>query len=263
MVTWHEPADLRIEDLTVELRRGSGAQAVVRGVSLTVPAGRSVGLVGESGAGKTMTACAVLRLFPTDAAVIAAGRILLGDVDLTALPEPALARYRGRRVAMIFQEPGAALNPVLPVGEQIMEGVVVHHGKRGARERALEVMRQVGLPADLFGRYPHHLSGGQRQRVLIAAAIAPGPSVLIADEPTSGLDVTVQAQILDLLRRLQRDLGMGLLLITHSLGLVAHWTDHVYVMRDGTIVESGPTADLFAAPQHPYTQALVRQALRL
>ncbi|MDR7481294.1 MAG: ABC transporter ATP-binding protein [Armatimonadota bacterium] len=263
MTTWHEPADLRIDGLTVEIRRAGGTQAVVRGVSLTVFAGRSVGLVGESGAGKTMTACAVLRLFPTDAAIITAGRVLLGDVDLTALPEAALTRYRGRRVAMVFQEPGAALNPVLPVGEQIMEGVVVHHGRRGARERALEVMRQVGLPAEVFARYPHHLSGGQRQRVLIAAAIAPGPSVLIADEPTSGLDVTVQAQILDLLRRLQRDLGMGLLLITHSLGLVAHWTDHVYVMRSGEIVDSGPTPDLFAAPRHPYTQLLVRQALRL
>jgi ABC-type dipeptide/oligopeptide/nickel transport system ATPase component len=140
----------------------------------------------------------------------------------------------------------------------VMEGIVVHHGKRGARERALEAFRQVGLDRSFFGRYPHQLSGGQLQRVLIAAAIAPGPSVLIADEPTSGLDVTIQAQILDLLHRVQRDLRMSLLLITHDLGLVADRTEHVYVMRRGEIVESAPTPQLFAAPQHPYTRALLR-----
>ncbi len=252
--------DLSIEHLTVTVRGGEGVTAVVNDVSLAVPAGRSVGLVGESGAGKSMTAYAIIRLFPTEAASITGGRILFGDTDLVQLSEDALSRYRGGRIAIVFQEPGTALNPVLTVGEQVLEGIVIHHGKRGARERAVDALRQVGLDQSFFGRYPHMLSGGQRQRILIAAAIAPGPALLIADEPTSGLDVTVQAQILDLIYRLQQDLGMSLLLITHSLGLVAHRTESVYVMRRGAIVEHGPTLQVFTEPQHPYTRMLIRVA---
>lgn len=252
--------DLRVEDLSVDIQQPTRALTVLKGVSLEVPSGRSVALVGESGAGKSMTAYAIIRLFPTDAAVITGGRILFGDVDLTQLSEDDLRPYRGARIAIIFQEPSAALNPLMTVGEQVMEGVEVHHGKRGARERALDALRRVGLDASLFGRYPHHLSGGQRQRVLIASAIAPSPSLLIADEPTSGLDVTIQAQILDLLHRTQQELGMSLLLITHNLGLVAQRTEHVYVMRRGEIVESGPTDRVFRFPEHPYTKALLRLA---
>ncbi len=251
--------DLRIEHLTVTIR-GERPIVVVNDVSVEIRGGRSVALVGESGAGKSMTAYAIIRLFPTDAAAITGGRILFGDVDLVSLPAEELNRYRGARIAIIFQEPSSALNPILSVGEQVMEGIVVHHGKRGARERALEALQQVGLDPSLFGRYPHQLSGGQRQRVLIAAAIAPRPSLLIADEPTSGLDVTVQAQILDLIHRVQQELGMSLLLITHDLGVVAHRTEHVYVMRRGEIVESAPTPQLFAAPQHPYTRAILKLA---
>jgi ABC-type glutathione transport system ATPase component len=256
----HAAPDLRIEGLTVTIRRPGGSQTILNNVSLHVPAGRSVGLVGESGAGKSMTAYAIIRLFPTEAFAITGGRILFGDVDLTALPDADLNRYRGARIAIIFQEPSSALNPILNVGHQVMEGIEVHHGRRGAKTRALEVLRLVGLDPSFFGRYPHQLSGGQRQRVLIAMAVAPGPSLLIADEPTSGLDPTVQAQILDLLYGLQRDLGMSLLLITHSLGLVAQRTEYVYVMRRGEIIEHGSTLQVFTDPQHPYTRGILKLA---
>lgn len=252
--------DLKIEQLSVEIRHAGRIEPVLKGISLDVPPGRAVALVGESGAGKSMTACAILRLFPTDAAVITGGRILFDGVDLTQIPEEAMRAYRGAKIAIVFQEPTTALNPILTVGAQVMEGIEVHTGRRGAKERALEALRTVGLDPSMFRRYPHQLSGGQRQRVLIASAIAPGPGLLIADEPTSGLDVTVQAQILDLLYGIQRDLGMSLLLITHNLGLVAQRTDTVYVMRRGVIVESGPTLDVFRLPEHPYTKALLRMA---
>jgi ABC-type dipeptide/oligopeptide/nickel transport system ATPase component len=252
--------DLKIENLTVAIRRPGATVSIVKDVSLTVPTGTSVGLVGESGAGKSMTAYAIIRLFPAETIAITAGRILYGDADLASLPEDQLNRYRGRHIAIVFQEPGAALNPILSIGDQVIEGIVIHHGKRGAKDRAIEALQQVGLDRSFYGRYPHQLSGGQRQRALIASAIAPSPSLLIADEPTSGLDVTVQAQILDLIHRLQQELKMSLLLITHSLGLVAERTEHVYVMRKGEIVEHGPTVQMFAAPAHPYTQMLIKMA---
>lgn len=184
------------------IRGPASPVTVVNNVSMAVSAGRAVGLVGESGAGKSMTAYAMMRLFPTEAASITGGRILFDGVDLVGLPEDELRRYRGARIAIVFQEPSAALNPLMPVIEQVMEGIEVHHGRRRARERALEVLRLVGLEEAVVGRYPHMLSGGQRQRVLIAMAVAPGPALLIANEPTSGLDVTIQAQILDLISRL-------------------------------------------------------------
>jgi ABC-type glutathione transport system ATPase component len=262
--------ELRIEGLSVALERpgpsGSGRAPgllpVLEDVSLFVPAGRTAALVGASGAGKSMTACAVLRLFPVPAR-ITAGRILLDNADLNGMSEREMTAVRGRRVAMIFQEPGAALDPLMTAGDQVMEGIVAHLGRRGARERAVEALTRVGLDGTFFRRYPHELSGGQRQRVLIAGAIAPGPDLLIADEPTAALDVTVQAQILDLLGRLQNDLGMALLLITHDLGVVAQTTELVHVMRGGRIVESGETRAIFAAPKHPYTEAIVTQAKRL
>jgi ABC-type dipeptide/oligopeptide/nickel transport system ATPase component len=254
--------ELLIQGLSVMIPKPAGEIRVLEDVSLDVPAGRAVALVGGSGAGKSMTACAVLKLFPVPAK-ITAGKILLAGTDLVPLPERGMQAYRGRRIAMIFQEPGSALDPVMSVGDQVMEGIVAHLGRRGARERAAEALVRVGLDPALLRRYPHELSGGQRQRVLVAAAIAPGPELLIADEPTAALDVTVQAQILDLLGRLQRDLGMSLLLITHDLGVVAQTCERVHVMRAGRIVESAETRQLFAAPQHPYTRALVTGAQRL
>jgi ABC-type dipeptide/oligopeptide/nickel transport system ATPase component len=252
--------DLKIENLTVTIRRPGATVPILKSISLDVPTATSVGLVGESGAGKSMTAYAIIRLFPAETIGIASGRILFGDVDLAAISEDELNRYRGRHIAIVFQEPGMALNPIMSIGDQVIEGIVIHHGKRGAKDRAIEALQQVGLDRSFYGRYPHQLSGGQRQRALIASAIAPGPSLLIADEPTSGLDVTVQAQILDLIHRLQQDLKMALLLITHSLGLVAQRTEHVYVMRKGEILEHGPTPQVFAAPAHPYTQMLIKMA---
>jgi len=255
-------AELKIEGLSVALTRPSGDLPILDDVWLHVPSGKTSALVGGSGAGKSMTAYAVLRLFPVEAR-ITAGRVLLDGVDLAALSERELTHVRGRRVAMIFQEPASALDPVMSIGDQVMEGIVAHLGRKGARERAAEALQRVGLDPALLRRYPHELSGGQRQRVLIAAAIAPGPSLLIADEPTAALDVTVQAQVLDLLGRLQRDLGMSLLLITHDLGIVAQNADLVHVMRGGHIVEAAETHQLFASPQHPYTRTLVDGARRL
>ena len=254
--------ELLIQGLSVTIPKPAGEIRVLEDVSLDVPAGRAVALVGGSGAGKSMTACAVLKLFPVPAK-ITAGKMLLDGTNLVPLPEREMQAYRGRRIAMIFQEPGSALDPVMSVGDQVMEGIVAHLGRRGARERAADALVRVGLDPALLRRYPHELSGGQRQRVLVAAAIAPGPELLIADEPTAALDVTVQAQILDLLGRLQRDLGMSLLLITHDLGVVAQTCDRVHVMRAGRIVESAETRQLFAAPQHPYTRTLVTGARRL
>ena len=254
--------ELRIEGLSAIIPKPSGDIPILEDLQLWVPAGRAVALVGGSGAGKSMTAYAVLRLFPVPVR-ITAGKILLDGTDLVPLSERELQAYRGRRIAIIFQEPASALDPVMSVGDQVMEGIVAHQGRRGARERAAEALQRVGLDPGLLRRYPHELSGGQRQRVLVAAAIAPGPELLIADEPTAALDVTVQAQILDLLVRLQRELGMSLLLITHDLGIVAQYCDLVHVMRAGRIVESAETRQLFAAPQHPYTRALVTGAQRL
>ena len=257
-----ERGELTIEGLSVALVRSSGDYPVLEDVSLRVPAGRTAALVGASGAGKSMTAYAVLRLFPTPAR-ITGGRILFDGLDLAALPERDLARIRGRRLAMIFQEPASALDPVMSVGNQVREGIVAHFGRHGARERTVEALERVGLDASFMRRYPHMLSGGQRQRVLIAAAIALGPDLLIADEPTAALDVTVQAQILDLLGRLRSDLGMSLLLITHDLGIVAQMSDLVHVMRGGRVVESAETRQLFGSPQNPYTRSLVEGAQRL
>ena len=254
--------ELRIEGLSVTIPKAGGDLVVLEDVSLDVPSGKFVALVGGSGAGKSMTACAVLKLFPVPAR-ITAGRILVDGTDLVPLSERAMQAYRGRRIAIIFQEPTSALDPVMSVGDQVREGIVAHLGRRGSRERAAEALQRVGLDPSLVKRYPHELSGGQRQRVLIAAAIAPGPALLIADEPTANLDVTVQAQILDLLARLQHELGMSVLLITHDLGVVAQTSDLVHVMRAGRIVESGETHRLFASPQHPYTRALVTGAQRL
>src|SRR5205807_1061316 len=253
---------LLIQGLSVTIPKPAGEIRVLEDVSLDVPAGRAVALVGGSGAGKSMTACAVLKLFPVPAK-ITAGKILLDGTDLVPLPEREMQAYRGRRIAIIFQEPTSALDPVMSVGDQVREGIVAHLGRRGSRERAAEALQRVGLDPSLVKRYPHELSGGQRHRVLIAAAIAPGPALLIADEPTANLDVTVQAQILDLLARLQHELGMSVLLITHDLGVVAQTSELVHVMRAGRIVESAETHRLFASPQHPYTRALVTGAQRL
>ncbi|MDQ7859353.1 MAG: ABC transporter ATP-binding protein [Armatimonadota bacterium] len=254
---------LEIEDLHTHIATPRGIVRAVDGVSLSVARGAAVGLVGESGSGKSMTGFSVLRLFPTARARIVRGRIRLASRDLLALDDEAMRRVRGGEIAMVFQDPATFLNPVLPVGRQVAEAYAMRHGWPRAREHAIEALALVGLPDPdrLYHRFPHELSGGMRQRVVIAMATVCRPLLLIADEPTTALDVTIQAQILDLLARLRRELGMALLLITHDLGIVAEVCETVAVMYAGRIVESGPADRVFAAPGHPYTQGLLASAL--
>jgi oligopeptide/dipeptide ABC transporter ATP-binding protein len=235
---------------------------VVDGVSFAVHAGEVLGLVGESGSGKTLTALSILRLVPNPPARIVGGRILLGEVDLLALPERALRHVRGRSVAMVFQEPMTSLNPVLTIGEQIAEVVRVHEGagRPAARNRAVEMLRRVRIPDPerRAHEYPHQLSGGMRQRAMLAMALAGRPRLLIADEPTTALDVTVQAQIVELLRDLQAELELAILWITHDLVLLSGFASRLLVMYAGRIVEEGPAGEVLHAPRHPYTEALLR-----
>jgi len=246
-------ADLRVE---------AGGVAILEGVSLQIAAGEMVGLVGESGCGKSVTALAAMRLLAEPAMRATAGAVRLSGRDLMALDEPALRRIRGREIAMIFQEPMTSLNPVFTVGDQIAEAVRLHTDATAAqaRDRAAALLDRVGIPAPRAARdrYPHQMSGGQRQRVMIAMALACDPTVLIADEPTTALDVTVQAQILDLIDELRHERGMAVLLITHDLGVVSQYCDRVAVMYGGRIVELAAAADLFAHPRHRYSRALLR-----
>ncbi len=249
---------LEIDRLTVDLG-GSDAVRIVDGISLTLQAGRTLGVVGESGCGKSMTALAVMGLLPVPNRL--GGALRLDGEDVIALPEEQRRRLRGKRMAMIFQEPMTALNPVVPVGVQIAEMLVVHENASEAEalRRAVALLDRVGIAApDLRARaYPHEMSGGMRQRVMIAMAIACRPELLIADEPTTALDVSVQAQILDLLLELQRDEGMAMLFISHNLGVISEMADEIMVMYAGRAVEHGPAQDVLMAPAHPYTAGLI------
>ncbi|MHB2169071.1 ABC transporter ATP-binding protein [Alsobacter sp. R-9] len=253
---------LEVDGLTVAF----GPVARVVGLSFHVMPGETLAIVGESGSGKSLTALAVMQLLPRGAR-IAAGSVKLAGDDLASLPEPALRRIRGRRVAMVFQEPMTSLNPVMTVGDQIAEGLRLHQGlsRAAARRRAAELLDLVRVPDPQrrLDEFPHRLSGGLRQRVMIAMAVACGPDLLIADEPTTALDVTIQAQVLDLIDRLRRELTMAVLLITHDLGLVAQWADRVAVLYAGRQVEAGPATDIFVRPRHPYTAGLAAASPRL
>ncbi|MFU8881280.1 MAG: ABC transporter ATP-binding protein [Rhodobacterales bacterium] len=246
---------LQIDGLNLSIH----AFDILHDVSLTVEAGQIVGVIGESGSGKSMTSLAVMQLLPDGART--SGRILLDGRDVLALSEAELCRLRGRTMGMVFQEPMTALNPIQTIGDQVAETILVHErvSKAEARERARAALARVEMPEDRFplSRYPHELSGGQRQRVVIAMAIALRPKLLIADEPTTALDVTTQAQILKLLKRLVQEDGMGLLMITHDLAVVADMADHLVIMRHGQVVEAGPSPALFGTMQHPYSRALL------
>ncbi|GAB4039522.1 MAG: dipeptide ABC transporter ATP-binding protein [Rubrivivax sp.] len=252
---------LAIEHLTVELDAEPATLRAIDDLSLTLERGRTFALVGESGCGKSMTALALTRLLP-DIGRVVGGRIRLDGQDLLDLPESGMRRIRGGRIGMIFQEPSTSLNPVARVGEQIVEAIETHTPLRGAAARAMAVdwLRRVGIPEPerRIDEYPFRLSGGQKQRVMIAMTLAAEPDYVVADEPTTALDVTIQAQILDLLRELQAERGLGLLLITHDLAVVAGMAHRVALMYAGQIVELAEAADFFSAPKHPYAQALLR-----
>ena len=252
---------LRIENLRTVFQTSNGEVAAVDGVDLSVARGRTLGIVGESGCGKSVLSLSIMRLVPQPGR-IASGRIDFGGQNLLELPAAGMRAIRGSRIAMIFQEPMTSLNPVFTAGDQIVEAMRAHDRSASAaalRARAIEALARVRIPAPerRFDEYPHQMSGGMRQRVMIAMALACAPDVLIADEPTTALDVTVQAQILGLLRELQQQTGMAIILITHDLGVVAEMADEVAVMYAGRVVERGPGASLFDDPQHPYTLGLL------
>ncbi len=251
---------LRVEGLTTVFDTASGAVPAVDDVSFDIRAGETLGLVGESGSGKSVTALSIMRLVRRPGR-IAAGRILFKGADLLTLDDRAIQRVRGADVALIFQEPMTALNPVFRVGDQVAETLLVHRRatRREAKARAIDLLRAVRItnPESRASDYPHQLSGGMRQRVLIAMALACQPSLVIADEPTTALDVTIQAEILDLLREMKSALDLSLLLITHDLGVIAETADRVAVMYAGRIVETGPVREVFRNPTHPYTRGLL------
>jgi oligopeptide/dipeptide ABC transporter ATP-binding protein len=258
---------LQVDGLSVEFGGKGTRLRVVDEVSFDIKAGETVGLVGESGSGKSVTALSILRLVPEPPGHLAGGRVLLDGVDLTTLPADRLPEIRGRDIAMIFQEPMSSLNPVMRIGDQIGEAILLHQrldaGSR--RARVLELLGLVGMPDPerRINAYPHQFSGGMRQRVMIAMALACNPRLLIADEPTTALDVTIQAQVLALLRELKAEFGTAILLITHDLGVVAESCQRVVVMYAGRVVESGPVRAIFREPSHPYTRALLHSIPRL
>jgi len=251
---------LEIDELRTWFDTEEGLVKAVDGVSYVIQRGETLGVVGESGCGKSVTAMSILQLLPTPPAQYAGGRILFDGRNLLDCSEAELRKVRGNDIAMIFQEPMTSLNPVYTVGNQIMEALTLHRGmtRAEARDAAIQMLEKVGIPSpeSRVDEYPHQMSGGMKQRVMIAMALACDPALLIADEPTTALDVTIQAQILDLLRGMQKELGMSILLITHDLGVVAEMSDHVAVMYASKIVEYSDTVRLFERPRHPYTFGL-------
>jgi len=252
---------LEVEGLRTQFATRAGVVRAVDGISFAIERGEVLGLVGESGCGKSVTSLSIMRLVPPPGAVVA-GRVSLEGEDLLDKDAEAMRRVRGARIAMVFQEPMTSLNPVFTIGDQIAAAVLAHAGgsRHAAWERAAEMLDLVHVPSprQRARDYPHQFSGGLRQRAMIALALAPGPQLLIADEPTTALDVTIQAQILDLLRRLQAERGMAVLLITHDLGVVAELCHRVAIIYAGRIVEMAPVASIFGSPLHPYTRGLLR-----
>lgn len=253
---------LEVKDLVVEFRTDRGTVKAVNGVNFDVFKGKTVGIVGESGSGKSVTALAIMGLIPNPPGRVASGQILFNGKSLVNMEAGEMRKIRGNKIAMIFQEPMTSLNPVFTIGNQIEEVIELHQPHLSRSERAakaIDMLRLVGIPSPdkRVGEYPHQLSGGMRQRVMIAIALSCEPDILIADEPTTALDVTIQAQILELMKKLQKELGMGIILITHDLGVVAETCDTVAVMYCGQIVESADVETLFNHPAHPYTKGLM------
>ncbi|MBP1715667.1 MAG: peptide transporter ATP-binding protein [Deltaproteobacteria bacterium] len=258
---------LKIRNLQTYFYTDDGVAKAVDGVDLELVEGGTLGVVGESGCGKSVTALSIMRLIPDPPGKIIQGKILFNRKDLLALSEAEMRKIRGRSISMIFQEPMTSLNPVFQIGDQISEVLTLHEGlsKKEAWNRSIEMLKMVGIPAAerRVTEYPHQLSGGMRQRAMIAMALACSPKLMIADEPTTALDVTIQAQILELINRLQREKGMSVILITHNLGVIAETAQMVAVMYAGRVVEYTDVRTLFATPQHPYTQGLLKSIPRL
>ncbi|MEI8033423.1 MAG: ABC transporter ATP-binding protein [Chlorobiaceae bacterium] len=258
---------LELKDLRTWYATQSGVAKAVDGVSFSLGRNRTLGVVGESGCGKSVTALSVMRLVPMPPGYFAGGEILWKGSDLLKLSEEEMRKLRGNEIAMIFQEPMSSLNPVFTCGSQIMEQILIHQNisHAEAKNRSIELLHLVGIPnpADRFASYPHELSGGMRQRVMIAMALSCNPALLIADEPTTALDVTVQAQILDLIGKLQADTAMSVMLITHDFGVVAELCEEVIVMYASRIVEKGSVEQIFSNPLHPYTRGLLKSIPRL
>lgn len=253
---------LSVRNLSASFHTRAGIVRAVRNVSFDVAPGETLGIVGESGSGKSVTCYSMMGLIPTPPGRIESGSALLDGTDLLHCPEKTLRSIRGKRISMIFQDPMTSLNPYLTIGEQVAEPLIIHEGagRKEARDRALEQLNLVGIPdaEQRMDAYPHQFSGGMRQRVMIAMALITRPEILIADEPTTALDVTVQKQVLDLIRKLQQDMGTSVILITHDLGVVRRYADRINVMYAGRIVESAPARELLEQPRHAYTRALMK-----
>lgn len=253
---------LEVKDLVVQFSTDRGRINAVKGVNFEVHKGKSIGIVGESGSGKSVTALAIMQLIPNPPGKITGGEVLYNGKNILEYSDREMRHIRGNKIAMIFQEPMTSLNPVFTCGNQIMEVFELHRPeltKKEMQQEAVNMLKLVGIPEaeKRFNEYPHQLSGGMRQRVMIAMALACRPDILIADEPTTALDVTIQAQILELMNKLRQELGMGIIMITHDLGVVAETCHHVAVMYCGRIVEAGPVEEIFSNPKHPYTKGLM------
>jgi len=258
---------LQVKDLKTNFYTEEGVVQAVAGVSYDIQAGEIVGLVGESGCGKTVSALSILRLIPNPPGKIVSGEIIFDGEDVIKMDEEEVRHIRGNKIGMIFQEPMTSLNPVLTIGRQLTETLELHlkMDRRAATQRAIELLEMVGIPEAKarIHDYPHQFSGGMRQRVMIAMALSCNPKLLLADEPTTALDVTIQAQILELLTRLTKELGTAVIVITHNLGVVARYADRVFVMYAGKVIESATAAELYANPRHPYTLGLLKSVPRL
>lgn len=257
---------LSVEDLTVEYTSGGSVIHAVNDVSFTLEKGHTLGLVGETGAGKTTIAKAILRVLPDPPAKVTKGKVRLEGEDLLAMKENEIRKVQGRKISMIFQDPMTALNPVMKVGAQIAEVIKEHNRsltRKEVRQKAVETLERVGIPGGRYEEYPHQFSGGMKQRVVIAMALAANPELILADEPTTALDVTIQAQVLDMMNQLKKDLGTSMILITHDLGVIAEMCDEVCVVYAGEIVESGTLSDIFDFPSHPYTIGLFQSLPRM
>lgn len=263
---YEEEFTLLVKNLETSVKTDDGLFQVVKGADLKIKSGETVGLVGESGCGKSITALSIMGLLPTNAR-ISSGQILLDGTDLVKLTKEELRKKRGKDVSMIFQEPMTSLNPVFTIGNQITELILNHEkiSKKDAKSKAVSLMKQVGIPRadEIFNEYPHQLSGGMRQRIMITIGLACNPKLLIADEPTTALDVTIQAQILELMKEIQNKFSTSILLITHDLGVVGEVCDRVYVMYGGNIIEEGKVPDIFQNPKHPYTKGLLQSTPQL